>query len=117
MAEVILKNLKKAYDKSKTNVINGINLEIKDKKMEYDLVSIYKDESQAKEKLKEISDLINSLPQKTQDQKDKYQEVLNSFKEIINKVNKMETVVNPEILGEISFNPKKSTVHKELKIN
>jgi multiple sugar transport system ATP-binding protein len=31
MAEVILKNLKKAYDKSKTNVIDGINLEIKDK--------------------------------------------------------------------------------------
>src|SRR5574344_374661 len=31
MAEVILKDLKKAYEKSKTNVIDGINLEIKDK--------------------------------------------------------------------------------------
>src|SRR5574344_761505 len=31
MAVVILKDLKKAYDKSKTNVIDGINLEIKDK--------------------------------------------------------------------------------------
>ncbi len=75
--------------------------------MEYDLVNIYKDESLAKEKLKEISDLINSLPQKTKNQIEKYQEVLNSFSEILNKVNKLETVKNPEIIFEASFNPKK----------
>lgn len=83
---------------------NKILSEIKDKKMEYDLANIYKDENQAKEKLKEISDLINALPQKTKKQQEQYSTVLNSVTEILNKVRKMETITNPEIMMELNFN-------------
>lgn len=78
--------------------------EIKDKKMEYDLAGIYKDENLAKEKLKEISDLINSLPQKTKKQQEEYSTILNSITEILNKVRKMETITNPETISDLNFN-------------
>ncbi|HNV97481.1 MAG TPA: hypothetical protein PKL13_04240 [bacterium] len=86
---------------------NKILSEINDKKMEYDLANIYKDENQAKEKLKEISDLINSLPQKTKKQQEQYNTILNSVTEILNKVRKMETITGPEILAELNFNTNK----------
>ncbi|MDD4289859.1 MAG: hypothetical protein PHH83_01110 [Patescibacteria group bacterium] len=86
---------------------NKILSEINDKKMEYDLANIYKDENQAKEKLKEISDLVNSLPQKTKKQQEQYSNILNSVIEILNKVRKMETITNPEILAELNFNANK----------
>ena len=91
--------------------------EIKDKKMEYDLANIYKDEAQAKEKLKEISELINSLPQQTKKQQEEYAKILGSITEILNSVRKMETITNPEIFSETNFDIVKIIKHGNQIIN
>ncbi len=90
-----------------TELLNTIT----EKKTEYDMISIYKDEKLAKEKLKEISDLINELPQKTNEQKQKYQEILDSFTEMLNKIWNIDSIKNPNIIAEINFYPEKIFKH------
>lgn len=78
---------------------------IEEKQEEYDLLSIYKDENQAKEKLEEISNLLNSLPQKTANQKERYQDALSKFTEMLNKVRKLNTITDLNIITELDFTP------------
>ena len=84
---------------------------IDEKQEEYDLLLIYNDSGQAKDKLDEISDLINKLPQRTKDQKQKYNEILDKFTETLNKTRKLNTIKEPEIIAEFDFNPVKIVKH------
>lgn len=101
----ITQYLKKS--KAEKDKYNQIINSITEKKSEYDLVSIYKDEKLAKEKLKEISDLINELPQKTDEQKKKYQEILDSFTETLDKIWNIQSIKNPSIIAQAPFYPEK----------
>jgi len=85
--------------------------DIEEKQEEYDLLLIYKNEGQAKEKLQEISELINKLPQKTIEQKEKYNRILDQFTEIFNEVRKLNTIKNPEIFAELNFRANKIVKH------
>lgn len=81
--------------------------DIEEKQEEYDLLLIYKDKGQAKEKLQEISELINKLPQKTTEQKEKYNKILDQFTEIFNEVRKLNTIKNPDVFSELNFKANK----------
>jgi hypothetical protein len=78
---------------------------IDEKQEEYDLLLIYNDSGQAKDKLDEISELINKLPQRTKDQKERYNEILDKFTETLNKTRKLNTIKEPEIIAELDFTP------------
>jgi len=80
---------------------------IDEKQEEYDLLLIYNDSGQAKNKLDEISQLINQLPQRTEEQKEKYNEILDKFTETLNQTRKLNTIKNPEIIAEFDFTPEK----------
>lgn len=80
---------------------------IDEKQEEYDLLLIYNDSGQAKDKLDEISNLINELPQRTKDQKEKYNEILDKFTKTLNQTRKLNTIKEPEIIAELDFTPAK----------
>jgi hypothetical protein len=84
---------------------------IDEKQEEYDLLLIYNDSGQAKDKLDEISNLINELPQRTKDQKEKYNEILDKFTKTLNKTRKLNTIKEPELIAEFDFNPVKIVKH------
>ncbi len=105
-ANVLIMNYKKQAS-AKKQAYEKILGTIDDKKTEYDLLSIYKDEKLANEKLKEISDLINELPQKTDEQKKKYDEILNNFTDTLNKVWNINSIKEPKITTEFAFYPEK----------
>ena len=90
--------------------------DINEKQIEYDLLLIYNDEIQAKEKLQEVSDLIDSLPRKTDEQKQNYQKISDNFTEILNKARKLTTIKEPEFMAEYSFKPVKIVKHGNLLI-
>ncbi len=105
-ANVLIMNYQKKAKLQKENYEKIIGT-IDEKKTEYDLLSIYKDEKLANEKLKEISDLISELPQKTSEQKKKYDEILNNFTETLNKVWQINSIKDPKIITEFGFYPEK----------
>ncbi|MCD4705143.1 hypothetical protein K8R66_03645, partial [bacterium] len=101
---IYLTNKNKKTEEEKEKFIETIE-KIDEKQTEYELLNIYNDEDQAKEKLEEISRLIKELPRNSSEQEAKYQEILNNFEEKLNKVRKLSTVKNLEIISELSFNP------------
>ncbi len=84
---------------------------INNKQEEYNLLLIYNDSDQAKNKLNEISDLINKLPQKTAEQKEKYKDIVNKFTKILNKTRKLNTIAQPEVIAKFNFKPIKIIKH------
>lgn len=105
-ANVLIMNYQKKVKLQKETYEKIIGT-IDEKKTEYDLLSIYKDEKLANEKLKEISDLINELPRKTNEQKKKYDEILNNFTETLNRVWQINSIKEPKIITEFGFYPEK----------
>jgi hypothetical protein len=84
---------------------------IDEKQEEYDLLLIYNDSGQAKDKLDEISTLINELPQRTKDQKEKFNEILDKFTKTLNQTRKLNTIKEPEVIAEFEFTPAKIVKH------
>jgi hypothetical protein len=105
-SSILIMNNKKKLELEKEKY-EQILQNIDEKQEEYDLLLIYNDSGQAKNKLEEISQLINQLPQRTEEQKSKYNEILDKFTETLNQTRKLNTIKNPEIIAELDFSPEK----------
>lgn len=105
-ASIFIMNNKKKLELEKEEY-ETILKNIDEKQEEYDLLLIYNDSGQAKDKLDEISELINKLPQRTEEQKERYSEILDKFTQTLNKTRKLNTIKEPEIIAELDFTPAK----------
>jgi hypothetical protein len=99
---------KQVKNENYNNIVNNIE----EKSSEYDLLLIYNDENSAKQKLAEISELINKLPQETPEQQAKYKEILDNFTEIFNQANKLNTVQDLKQVAKLNFIPNKISKHQ-----